>query len=188
MFRLPSLLLFVRGSAGLAVPPPVATFRRTAAGVQARCLRLRAQAPEQPEGYASLAEFPDFGGTARLIKMAKKASLTVRPNPKITNSKKQAQSFAASRVDAFTSTITKALKEKQQTFHDLMRRLRPFEAEVATLTMLSLERSGGLSLQRVMKDFDLMRRAVGDTMVYNTLTTSKAVRGWLAKVDHKMGD
>jgi len=115
---------------------------------------------KKPMNHSSLADFPDFGGAGKLIKMAFKASNDVKPNPKITNSKKQAQSHAAARIDAYTSTITKALKEKQKTFHDMKRRLRPFEGEMAELSQLPLERSGGRSLKRVMDDFDLMRRAV----------------------------
>ena len=117
-------------------------------------------AMKKPMNHSSLADFPDFGGAGKLIKMAYKASKEVKLNPKITNSKKQAQSFAAARIDAYTSTITKALKEKQKTFHDMKRRLRPFEGEMAELSQKALERSGGRSLKRVMDDFDLMRRAV----------------------------
>ena len=160
----------IRGSAALAVAPPAAlgirrcttsstTLGRTAIDI-ARIRRAELSMAQQPTNHSSLSEFPDFGGAGKLIKMAFKASQMVKPNPKITNSKKQAQSHAAARIDAYTSTITKALKEKQRTFHDMKRRLRPFEGEMATLSQLALERSGGRSLKRVMDDFDLMRRAV----------------------------
>ena len=134
-------------------------------------------AMKKPMNHSSLADFPDFGGAGKLIKMAYKASKEVKLNPKITNSKKQAQSFAAARIDAYTSTITKALKEKQKTFHDMKRRLRPFEGEVAELSQKALERSGGRSLKRVMDDFDLMRRAV--------VRAGKEASAAASKAEHK---
>ena len=162
----------MRGTAALAIAPPAALgVRRCTSGRvlndlarSQRQIAPRAagasMALKKPMNHSSLADFPDFGGAGKLIKMAFKASNDVKPNPKITNSKKQAQSHAAARIDAYTSTITKALKEKQKTFHDMKRRLRPFEGEMAELSQLALERSGGRSLKRVMDDFDLMRRAV----------------------------
>ena len=132
---------------------------------------------KKPMNHSSLADFPDFGGAGKLIKLAFKASNDVKPNPKITNSKKQAQSHAAARIDAYTSTITKALKEKQKTFHDMKRRLRPFEREMAELSQLALERSGGHSLKRVMDDFDLMRRAV--------VRSGKEASAAASKAEHK---
>ena len=163
----------MRGAAALAIAPPVALgVRRCTSGrvlndlarsqrqIAPRAAGAISMALKKPMNHSSLADFPDFGGAGKLIKMAFKASNDVKPNPKITNSKKQAQSHAAARIDAYTSTITKALKEKQKTFHDMKRRLRPFEGEMAELSQIALERNGGRSLKTVMDDFDLMRRAV----------------------------
>ena len=163
----------MRGAAALAIAPPAALgVRRCTSGrvlndlarsqrqIAPRAAGAISMALKKPMNHSSLADFPDFGGAGKLIKMAFKASNDVKPNPKITNSKKQAQSHAAARIDAYTSTITKALKEKQKTFHDMKRRLRPFEGEMAELSQIALERNGGRSLKTVMDDFDLMRRAV----------------------------
>lgn len=119
----------------------------------------RTEASGEPS-YSRLAEIPDFGGTGRLIKAARKASYEVRPNMKVSNMKKRATKLAAARVDAFTSSISVALREKQRTFNDLLRRLAPFEAELAVLSLRALEKSGGRSLESVVDDFDKMRRAV----------------------------
>jgi GTP1/Obg family GTP-binding protein len=180
----------VRGTAALAIAPPAALgvrrctsgrtlndFARSQRQISPRAAGARMAALKKPMNHSSLADFPDFGGAGKLIKMAYKANKEVKLNPKITNSKKQAQSFAAARIDAYTSTITKALKEKQKTFHDMKRRLRPFESEMAELSQKALERSGGRSLKRVMDDFDLMRRAV--------VRAGKEASSAASKAEHK---
>ena len=59
----------------------------------------------------------------------------------------------------------------------MKRRLRPFEREMAELSQLALERSGGHSLKRVMDDFDLMRRAV--------VRSGKEASAAASKAEHK---
>lgn len=119
----------------------------------------RTEASGEPS-HSRLAEIPDFGGTGRLIKSARRASYEVQPNMKVSNMKKRATKLAAARVDAFTSSISVSLREKQRTLNDLLRRLAPFEAELAVLSLRALEKSGGRSLESVINDFDKMRRAV----------------------------
>ena len=101
----------VRGTAALAIAPPAALgVRRCTSGrvlndlarsqrqISPRAAGARMAAMKKPMNHSSLADFPDFGGAGKLIKMAYKASKEVKLNPKITNSKKQAQSFAAARM------------------------------------------------------------------------------------------
>jgi len=108
---------------------------------------------------SSLGEIPDFKGPARLMKEAYKKSRLV-PQPKISNTKKRATKHAARVIEVYASTISIALREMLREFRQTLRKLPPFQKELAELTLAALERDGGRSLHDVEQDFDLMRRAV----------------------------
>ena len=155
--------LLVRGSALVAHPGCLRTQVRCEVSRAARTrggINIRAEEDAAAPTHSTLSELPDLGSTGRLVKAAYRASKEVKPNMKIGNMKKRATKLAASRIDAYTSSISVSLREKQRTFNDLMRRLLPFEAELAELTLRALEKSGGRSLKGVVDDFDAMRRAV----------------------------
>ena len=114
----------------------------------------------ESSGPSSLAELPDFRGPSRLLKDAYKKSKELTPNYKIGNQKKRITKFATQRIDAYASSISVAMRDQLKAYRDVMRRLPPFQHELAELTFASIEREGGHSLRTVEHDFDQLRRSV----------------------------
>lgn len=113
---------------------------------------------------------PEFRGPAQVKKAAYRysqlqtASLQ-RAAAKEGNPKKRAQKFAMAQIQAYSTNITVTLKEQVATFKNVLRRLSPFERNLAQLTFLSQDnqRKGHSSLQKVLDGMDGLRRSVAES-------------------------
>jgi len=115
---------------------------------------------QPPVGPTRLSDLPDFRGRGRLLKEARKAMAELPPSQIKGNVKKKAVKDAARKIDALAAGLSVPLKEQLHFFRSHMRRLSPFEAALAELTLDSLVRKGGLPLSAVLEQYDDLRRSV----------------------------
>lgn len=143
--------------------------------------RMIAQLAELPEDadevahMTKLTDLPDFRGPAFLLKQAFQTSKSLKPSlKKEKNARVKAQKHATQVIEAYYSSISKALKLQVKAFHKVMRSLSPFEAELSRLTWEASVRDGGKTIDQIEKQVDLLRRSIVRVGKEGTTLASKA--------------
>lgn len=85
-----------------------------------------------------------------LIDRAKKATWPIKPDPSIRNTRQRVRKYGAIKLDVFTKELSVPLRELVNGYRRQLRRLHPFEAVVADLTVRALEKSGHASLSSLL--------------------------------------